>query len=66
MEKLIEYTDFSSPLPATGFFIKKGFLKKELSFYMALEKTKSETDTTELLIVQTVIRGDKIFNRQLN
>lgn len=33
---------------------------------MALEKTKSETDITELLIVQTVIRGDKIFNRQLN
>lgn len=26
--KLIEYTDYTKPLPPTGFFIKKKFLKK--------------------------------------
>jgi hypothetical protein len=36
MNKLIEYTDFTKPLPQTGFFIKKNFLTKELSFYMAI------------------------------
>ena len=40
MEKLIEYNDYSKPLPTPGFFIKKDFLTKELSFYMAIEKNK--------------------------
>ena len=40
--KLREYTDFSKPFPTPGFFIKKDFLTKEMSFYMAIEKNKQE------------------------
>jgi len=41
--RLQEYTDFvNCPLPPTGFFIKKKFLKKEMSFYMAIEKNKND------------------------
>jgi hypothetical protein len=36
MGQLKEYVDTSKPLPPTAFFIKKKFLKKELSFYMAI------------------------------
>lgn len=36
MCKLMEYTDRSQAFPATGFFIKKDFLTKEMSFYMAI------------------------------
>jgi hypothetical protein len=68
--RLKEYTDFTKPLPATGFFIKKRFLKKELSFYMAIEKNKNDkikdAPSIELIIIQTIIRNDKILNRQVN
>ena len=42
LEKLREYTDLSKPFPTPGFFIKKDFLTKEMSFYMAIEKDKQE------------------------
>jgi hypothetical protein len=57
-------------LPSTGFFIKKKFLKKELSFYMAIEKNKNDkikdAPNIEIIIIQTIVRGDQIINRQLN
>lgn len=40
MNKLVEYTDYTKPFPTPGFFIKKDFLTKEMSFYMAIEKNK--------------------------
>lgn len=70
MSRLIEYTDFTQPLPPTGFFIKKNFLTKEMSFYMAIEKDKQENvkdaPSIEILFTQTIIRNGKIFNRQVN
>ena len=70
MEKLIEYNDYSKPLPTPGFFIKKDFLTKELSFYMAIEKNKQQNvkdaPNIEILITQTVIKDGKVFNRQVN
>jgi hypothetical protein len=42
MARVKEYTDFSKSLPPTGFFIKKKFLKKELSFYMAIQRDKDD------------------------
>lgn len=57
-------------MPQTGFFIKKNFLTKELSFFMAIEKNKQENvkdaPSIEILFTQTIIRNGKIFNRQLN
>lgn len=70
MNRLIEYTDFTQPLPQTGIFIKKNFLTKELSYFMAIEKNKQENikdaPSIEILFTQTVIRNGKIFNRQVN
>jgi hypothetical protein len=71
MGHLLEYTDFvNRPLPPTGFFIKKKFLKKEMSFYMAIEKNKDEkikdAPSIELIVVQTIIRSNEIVNRQVN
>lgn len=58
------------PLPPRGFFIKKGFLKKELAFYMAILKNKDEKsrnqDNVEILFVQTIVRNGRILNRQYN
>lgn len=68
--KLREYTDFSKPFPTPGFFIKKDFLTKEMSFYMAIEKDKQENvkdaASIQVLITQTVLRQGSVFNRQVN
>jgi len=70
MGQVKEYVDTNKPLPPTGFFVKKKFLKKELSFYMAIEKNKNDkikdAPSIELILVQTIIRSGEIINRQLN
>lgn len=43
-DKLKEYTDYSQPFPKEGFFIKKKFLNRELSYFIVVEMKTDENN----------------------
>lgn len=48
-QELVEYCDFKLPFPKEGFFIKKKFLNRELSYYTAvrMDQERGEGDPRE-------------------
>ena len=57
----MEYTDFKKPFPTEGFFIKKYFLNRELSYFTLVEvgENKEDKREKEISLSQTVLRDEE-------
>lgn len=67
-QELEEYTDFRQPIPREGFFIKKKFLNRELSFYKITKVDQDRENCDEYLISisQIIIKNGGIEIRSVN
>lgn len=62
---LVEYTDFKQPFPKEGFFIRKKFLNRSLSYYTAviIDYDCEDPDEYEISLAETIIRDNQIDSR---
>lgn len=65
--ELEEFTDFKQPFPREGFFIKKYFLNRELSYFVVVEMNHEDAKNEKTIcLAQTIIRDKKTVIRKIH